>query len=241
MRTQGGQLKYKVSTKWSSNLAYAIGLITSDGYLHKDARHIGFISKDLELVEKFKVALNIDNHIGKTAKNTMGTGLCYYVRFGDKNFYQFLNSIGLYSTKSKTIRKVDIIDTYFADFLRGVFDGDGTFYHFWDKRWRHSLGYQIAFPSASKTFIVWLRNSLQQMYGVKGFYHKGDGVCEIRYTKRDTRILFQKMYYDINLLYLNRKYVKIKKVLDFERSLKDFNAKLPTYRLVTTLAGLAHR
>src|SRR5688572_7752865 len=38
---------------WSSELAYAIGLIATDGWLSSDGRHVGFVSADKELVETF--------------------------------------------------------------------------------------------------------------------------------------------------------------------------------------------
>ena len=48
----------KTSTTWSSKLAYAIGLITTDGSLSKDGRHISFTSKDKEQVKNFKFCLD---------------------------------------------------------------------------------------------------------------------------------------------------------------------------------------
>lgn len=36
----------KIKIKWSPKFAYCIGLITSDGNLSKDGRHISFTSKD---------------------------------------------------------------------------------------------------------------------------------------------------------------------------------------------------
>jgi len=51
--------------KWSPDLAYAVGLITADGYLRKDGSHIHFNSKDNELVKKFSNALSLKNKITK--------------------------------------------------------------------------------------------------------------------------------------------------------------------------------
>lgn len=59
------QSKHKIVIEWSSNLAYAIGLITSDGNLSKDKRHIKFGSKDEELMEKFKQSLSLGNTVTK--------------------------------------------------------------------------------------------------------------------------------------------------------------------------------
>jgi hypothetical protein len=71
--------------------------------------------------------------------------------------YDFLLSIGLTSNKSKTISVLGVPPEYYADFLRGCFDGDGTTYSYWDTRWKSSFMYYIAFVSASPPFLEWLR------------------------------------------------------------------------------------
>lgn len=216
----GRQCQGKVKIKWSPNFAYAIGLITTDGSLSRDGRHIHFVSKDRELVEKLNLALGIKNKIGMTVRGGEKIKKYSYIFIGDKLFYQFLNSIGLYSAKSRTIKSVKISNKYFADFLRGMFDGDGTFYSFLDKRWPNSFGFQLAFSSASHDFIVWLKNKLAELYEVKGFVCKGAGVFNLRYVKRDSKKLVATMYYKNGLLHLNRKYIKIKTILSKDEEIK---------------------
>ena len=209
----------KVKIRWSPEFAYAIGLITSDGNLMSKRQYISFKSVDKELVEKFKIALGIKNKISKGVRGGEKIKRYFYIYVGDLIFYRFLNSIGIEFAKSKTIKSVEISDRFFRDFLRGLFDGDGTFYDFWDKRWKSSYVYQMAFSSASLNFIQWLKKRLNRLYKVKGFIRRGDGVFNLRYVKRDTRKLFSIMYYGDTgkLLYLRRKYAKIKKALDKDR------------------------
>lgn len=207
------QNQEKVKIEWSPNFAYAIGLITSDGCLHKNKRHMSFASNDIELIKKFKIALGIKNKPTKFARSGETVKKYQYVTFGDKVFYAFLNSIGLTSAKSKTIKSVDIPDKYFSDFLRGLFDGDGTFYTFWDRRWPNSFCFKMAFASASPRFINWLRERLATLYGTKGCLHKGAGVTNLEYVKGDTRKLYQAMYHKDDLLFFSKKYLKIKNAL----------------------------
>ena len=213
------QCKNKVKIKWSSNFAYAIGLITSDGNLSSDKRHIHFKTADLELAEKFKIALGIKNKIVRTARGGEKVKRYFQISFGDINFYRFLNKLGLIAAKSKTIKKVLISNNLFADFLRGLFDGDGTFYSYWDKRWPNSFVFQISFASASLDFIDWLKNKLSRFYRVKGFICKGDGVFNLRYVKGDSEKLYNVMYYKKDLLFLNRKYFKIENALKKNKEL----------------------
>lgn len=56
---------------WSPELAYAVGLIATDGNLSNDGRHLGLVSKDIDLLETLRMCLNIENSITLT---TSGVG-----------------------------------------------------------------------------------------------------------------------------------------------------------------------
>ncbi len=210
-------LKHKVKIGWSSNFAYAIGLIASDGYLHPDGRHIFFCSKDLEMMENFKRTLGISERVKRYARGGEILKKYFFVSFSDKAFHQYLNSIGLTASKSKTIQLVAVPDTYFGDFLRGLFDGDGSFYTFWDRRWPNSLGFKLSFASASPTFLTWLREKLTGLHGTKGYFHRGSGVVNLEYTKGDTRKLFEVMYHSGDILFFRQKYFKLKTALEQDK------------------------
>jgi len=208
------KLQRKIKIEWSSNFAYAIGLITSDGYLASNERHIGFVSKEIELIENFKLALLLKNKVTSCASIKPPYRKWFVVKFGDKVFYKFLNKIGLTKTKSKTIQSVKVPNRFFHDFIRGLFDGDGSFYSYWDKRWSRSFGFKLSFASASLEFIEWLKKQLTELYGVKGYIHKGAGVFNLEYVKGDSKKLFYIMYGKKNILYLKRKYEKIKTAIN---------------------------
>ncbi|HOI60231.1 MAG TPA: LAGLIDADG family homing endonuclease [Candidatus Pacearchaeota archaeon] len=196
----------------SPEIAYIIGLIATDGYLSKDGRHIEFTSKDLELIEKFKKILKLKNKIsiksdGKT-KNTY-----YRIQFGNVKFYKYLNGIGITNNKSKTIDKVIIPQEYFYDFLRGHFDGDGSFYSYFDKRWKNSFMFYISFHSASKNHLEWIRKEIHSRIMIKGSLTKGNREYSLRFAKKETLKLFYEMYYDSNIFFLERKYNKIRNAI----------------------------
>lgn len=209
----------KVKISWSYNFAYAIGLIVSDGNLNQDKRHIFIKSADRELIQNYKKALDIKSNICRTP-SSKNISSHFYISHSDQLFWKFLTGIGIFPAKSKTIRSVSIPEKFFGDFLRGFFDGDGTFYSFWDTRWPKSFAFQISFPSASADFVHWLKEKLANLYGVKGFIRKGDGVYLIRYVKGDSKKIVAKMYWRKNLLCLGRKYNKIMDVLEKDRKLR---------------------
>ncbi len=208
-----GVLQRKINVSWSENFAYAIGIIASDGCLSKDKRHFWLSSKDLEIIKKFKRSLSLKNRIGRYARGGEKEKRYFYISFGDAYFYKFLNKIGLTSAKSKTIKAVRTPHKYFPDFLRGLFDGDGTFYTFWDKRWPRSFSFKLSFASASIDFVIWLKEKLTECFGVRGYIHKGDGVYNLEYVKGDSKKLFKVMYHDKNILCFSKKYHKIKTAL----------------------------
>lgn len=205
---------------WTSNLAYAVGLIASDGNLSRTTANISFSSKDIEMMDLFQKSIGINKTPGRHTRGGEKIKKYYYLNFKSRQFHDFLNSIGIEPAKSKTIKSVLLPDEYFADFLRGLIDGDGSFWTFWDKRWKNSFGYNLCVSTASYKFATWLKKRVSTLFGVKGFIVKGAGVYSIRYVKGDSRILFDRMYCHPNLLYLPRKYHKIRVALDFDDKLR---------------------
>lgn len=212
----------KVKIKWSPGFAYVIGLITSDGSLSKDARHVNFTSKDLDLIIYFKKYLKINNKIDKKSRSSIDEKKYYFIQIGDVNFYKFLLKIGLKPNKSKKLEKLDIPLKYFFDFLRGFFDGDGRVVSFFDKRWKNSFMFYIVFSSASPKFINWVRKNIELLVNIRGHISKAKGVStvQLKYGKKESQVLIRKMYYSKNLPFLARKYFKIKEVINIEKSLK---------------------
>lgn len=208
-----GKPQCKVKIKWSPEFAYAVGLLTTDGNLSSDGRHFDVTSKDKEQLENFMRCLKIKNKIGI---KTSGLGKkSFRIQFGDVNFYKFLSGIGLMPNKSKKLGIVDILDKYFFDFLRGHFDGDGTFYSYWDPRWKSSFMFYTEFISASKSHIDWLRRKLNKSLNINGHItNSGNKICyQLKYAKAESLKLLPKLYYNKDVICLSRKRIKIDKAL----------------------------
>lgn len=213
MGVRGPKPKGKVKITWSANFAYAIGLLASDGCLSPDGRHILFVSKDKEQIKNFMKALGIEMHIGST---TSGFGKkVLRVQFGDVLFYNFLLQIGLTPAKSLTIRKLLIPNEYFFDFLRGSFDGDGSFYSYFDPRWKSSFMFYTTFASASRMHIDWIRTTVCRLLGVTG-HITADArkrTYQLKYAKSDSLKILKNMYYGDTVVCLARKRHKIEQAL----------------------------
>ena len=214
MGKRGPKPKGKVEIKWSRDFAYAIGLIVTDGNLSQKGSRITFVSKDLEQVENFKKCLKLKNKIGVHHSGST-SNKAHRVQFGDVLFFEFLNSIGIFPAKSKTIGTVQVPDEHFLDFLRGSFDGDGTIHSYFDPRWKSSFMFYTIFCSASKTHIDWLRSTITRLLGPKGHITKSatQSVYQLKYAKRESLILLRKIYKDSRSIYLSRKKLKVMKIL----------------------------
>ncbi len=200
--------------KWTADLAYLVGYITTDGNLSSDGRHVTIVSKDREHLEK----INRRFHIGvKIGVNYSGYSGIYYPRlaFGGKDFYHWLVSIGLTPNKSKTIGPIKVPKVYFRDFLRGHFDGDGTIYSYFDPRWRSSYMVYLCFMSASKCHVTWLYDQIKFLYKIQpARISSFSSIFYIRFSKYDTLKLISIMYKNSGKqLYLKRKKDKIQKIL----------------------------
>ena len=81
-----------------ANLWYLVGLITSDGCLSSDGRHIDITSKDSEFLQEIKNSLGISNKIG--IKYNAIKQKAFHIQIANRNLYDFLLSIGLTQNKS---------------------------------------------------------------------------------------------------------------------------------------------
>ncbi len=210
----GPKPKGKVKLLWSPRFAYAIGLLVADGCLSKDGRHIDLTSKDKAQILTFRKCLDLDTKV--STKYSGAGNLAYHIQFSDVLFYKFLFDIGLTPAKSKTISVLTIPDKYFFDFLRGYFDGDGSSYAYSDPVFGKSFRFYLSFTSASPQFVVWLKAKVSDFLQVTGYlsYNKNNSYVQLKYAKKDAVLISKAMYYDKDLPFLKRKYLKIQKSLD---------------------------
>ena len=196
---------------WNADIAYSVGLIASDGCLQKDNRHIDLTSVDTEQLKNFSKVIGRNLYIGRKSN---GRGkVAYRIQFSDVAYYDFLVAAGLYPAKSKTIGRLKIPDNFYRDFLRGLFDGDGSTYSYYDPRWKSSYMFYTTFSSGSIDFIKYIQLSNKVFVGVNGgSIRTSPGVYILAYAKLDSYKIYHYMYYDRDVICLNR---KRKKLLSF--------------------------
>ncbi|EKD86595.1 MAG: hypothetical protein ACD_37C00224G0001 [uncultured bacterium] len=196
----------------SADLWYVVGYIATDGYLSIDGRHINITSKDRDHLYKIRSALKLDNKIGRKSRVAHDEKRFSQLQFGDVKFYRFLKGLGLVSRKSLTLGPLNIDDKFFKDFFRGVIDGDGNI-STWIHRTNHNRQWCLRIYSASKVFIEWLNNRVNQEFGIKGrLYSKKDKdrdnfIYLLKFGKLSALKILKRIYYDKSL-FLERKFLQ---------------------------------
>lgn len=206
--------------EWSDNIAYAVGLMASDGCLSSDGRHLDLTSIDIEQLENFMAA--IGRKLKVSIKDNGRGDMAYRVQFSDVSLYDFLLSAGLTPRKSLTLSNVRIADKYYPSFLRGLFDGDGSCYAYNDPRWPTSFVFYTNFSAANRQFLEFIQYQNYRLFNlIGGSIRKSPRVYTLAYGKADSKKLFDFFYPDgVSVLSLSRKRIKLRGFIEKDSMVK---------------------
>jgi len=201
---------------WRPDLAYAVGLIATDGNLSSSGCHICLVSCDVGQLRTFARILDIATHMAKHPGGHTKKGV-FHITFGDRLFHNWLMGIGLTPRKTHTIGALAVPNEYFRDFLRGHLDGDGSITAYVDRyctKMKPKYVYQrlyVRFLSASRPHVEWLRERITSLLGVDGYLiveERGIGrttLHRLHFAKKDAIKLLRWMYYSPDVPCLARK------------------------------------
>ena len=180
--------------KWSSNMAYVLGLWFADGCIYGNKMF------DITLHNKDKYILK------QVAKELEYEGSLYdYVdrqaarlNFSCVVIYNDIVSLGGCENKSMVIEFPEVPNEYLPDFIRGYFDGDGSIMEIKNNR------LNSAFTCGSKKFLDKLLEILKTEAGIEGGSYDPSSYT-LRFGKKDTIRLGKYMYKNNPELFLKRK------------------------------------
>ena len=195
-------------------MAYAVGLIATDGCLIDKPPQIAFVRQDRQLVETFLACIGREIRY-RTVRTRLGRAL-YRAQFKDIVLYRWFESIGLTPRKSLTLGPLAVPDDLLGHLVRGLLDGDGSIVNgVWraDTTRRSDYYYEffrVQFVSGSHAHVDWLRSQLASHAGLRGgitttlrpgrhasyrlAYGKHDSIALLRllYAERDAPCLIRK-------------------------------------------------
>ena len=190
--------------EWSPGIAYAVGLIATDGCLYRDGRHIAFVSKDEEQIRTFLRCIGRPHLRYRLSESSTG-GWTYRVQVSHVVLYRWLMSVGLMPRKSLVLGAIDVPAEHLWSLVRGLLDGDGTIYtrvHRPTKLRYPGYRYErlwTSFLSASRAHVEWLRGRLHDALEIDGYVEvrRREGrttMFRLKYGNRASIVLLNTLY-----------------------------------------------
>lgn len=198
IKSSGAQKKYyaidNFFKKWSSDMAYCLGFISADGHIWKNRPFItiGLSSKDDYILTYIRDCISPTSRI-RYSKNHV------QINIHSVEIHKDLVKFGVNNGKTFNLDiNFNIPTKYWGDYLRGVFDGDGSIWSI-----KHGKEYYYAnIVSASKNFLEKIKYKLG--FGLLRIVR--NKYFELRFNQSDCIKLFKIMYKDPNCFKLLRKY-----------------------------------
>ena len=208
-----GDINEKFFGKWSPEMAWALGLLFTDG--HISGNMVQFTSVDIDLLEKVKPLFQSSRPIQKRTQSYDKSKHIYAFAFSHPKIAEDLRKLGLHERKSLTMKFPDILEEYIRHFIRGCWDGDGSI--FFDKN-----RLVASYISGSKKFIERL---VQELYKI-GISKSGVSYRIEKSGKRNILLPTEEMLSNhpdgrfpitIHMKNINAYYIKIQTIKNVEK------------------------
>ena len=191
-------------------MAYILGLILTDGCV-SEGKKLTIASIDYDLLVLVKELMSSEHRI---AKEHNKNGSWYSLTIHSKAMVSDLYMLGIHPRKSLTCSLPYVPSEFIQDFVRGVFDGDGSV----SSRVRHDCvipGIAVEIVTGSPTLLHQLTDLLNnEMRGnAFAFSHGVSGIGRIRGNNKASEWLYRYMYYSDKLPCLQRKHDKFAMII----------------------------
>ena len=202
---------------WSDKMAYVLGIICTDGNLYpcknKDSlkkskvtlSRVSVFQKEPELLEKILSLMDCNAKLISRKKTEYKSGIAgegYSFHINNEKIYDDLIGLGITPKKSLTLKFPKIPAPYVRHFIRGCWDGDGSFSYDRGK-------FTASFVSGSLEFIEGILAELYKAGLTKRAIHKKkkSTVYDFKYFNEECIILYDYLYGSVpESQYLTRKH-----------------------------------
>lgn len=174
--------------KYDHKFYYVLGLIATDGNIHKSTLSYAISRKDEELIEYFRqVFCNFRYKISYRVQEQNSGYISNSVRIRINSSYlcKILSDLGINPAKSLTISRIVVPNNYWIDFFRGCIDGDGSV-----SNRRNSI--ELEMNSGSKHFLEFLLYENNRILGLP--------IKNILYKTKNKSVCYRFSYYKTDLL-----------------------------------------
>ncbi len=206
-------------------MAYVLGYLYADGSVHTSSRgsYFAVTSIDRSSIETIRKLLSSQHSIYEYDPVGITRKKRYCLRIGNKYAYDRLIALGMFPSKSLTLRLPKIPSPYLRSFLRGYFDGDGCVYLYRTKGIRQKLilrKLSVILTCGSRMFLDDLLGVLRnELPLVQTKVYMSSTAYQLRFSTKDSVVLFDYMYGDGGSdLCLQRKYAIFQQYFELKRA-----------------------
>lgn len=192
--------------EWSHELSYFLGWMASDGNISESKNAFRITSTDIEHLENlfslfsYGWITSMRKWNTTNEKNNSPAGTISICR---KDIMDKLIAFGILPNKTLIMQMPYIPPKYVRDFVRGVFEGDGSI------TFKNPTSPNIVIASGSKDFLYGLGKSIEKQTGLKVYvYTDKKGTHRLVYgAPTSVEMMFEYMYKGVpSVLILNRKH-----------------------------------
>jgi hypothetical protein len=202
------------SSNWSPGMAWVLGLLFADGNMEKSNPVFRLSQRSPDGLRKTLNLMRSSHMIstqGKRSYKGVISGKIYSFKVWNKKLYHDLLELGLTPAKSTGMKFPEVPSKYMNHFIRGLYDGDGSFYI---NRFDGAIISQ--YRNGSLEFITAVTDILQKELNITITIHKNKKF-NTHYIKISQKIkeLVTYLYKDASeAIYLTEKYDNIRNLLD---------------------------
>ncbi len=194
---------------WSSKMAYILGFITADGCVDEEYRlQISLNTKDTCVLDFIKSEIRpTSKYIYRNQKNGDKVYPQVCLSIYSKPLVLSLNKLEVIPRKTNHEKLPNIPEEFKGDFLRGLFDGDGSILTHYDKRWENNISQVYQISSGATPFLENVKEVLGMSYGYVSNHsnHMGNWANWKVYKSAHIQDIYNLMYKDPNSFCLLRK------------------------------------
>lgn len=208
---------YKINDRYfanidNSNKAYWLGFIAADGYVscgkfgielnYKDDGHLMKFLEDIQSPRPLKY---------RTRRNNIKSVI---LEIRNANLVKDLEKYNIIPKKTYNLKFPNIPKNYYRDYIRGFYDGDGTYTHTHKEEHKDGKKNVINYGEIScvckcKDFLVHIYKILEENDIISHLtYCKRDDLYYLRIYDKENKIKFINYIYYNNCLMLDRKETK---------------------------------
>ena len=198
IRTNSEVRKYSDCSKFqtlplSKEENYYLGLLITDGCIHKDRITLSLKEEDVYMLNNFAKFLGkkvkVNKYFAKAHNKYQ-----YEVKARNREICNSLKKLAIFDDKSNKLRLLTEIN---FDILRGIIDGDG-FIHSPSRCNISIFGNSIEFLKQIQKFY--------NKYNITSYIHKSKNLYRISVHKqKDLLFLYEKLYYSTDLFLIRKK------------------------------------